>query len=135
MRCRSTSGVKAVDTSTAKPDVSRNNWTPRSEMLSADETADKMLTQLLAAVGTKSGDPLLVMLNGAGATTQMELFVVFRRVAQRIEEQGMRIAHALVGEYLTVQEMAGFQMFVAKLDDELIDLLLAPAAAPYWTTP
>ena len=82
----------------------------------------------------KSGDRLLVMLNGAGATTQMELFVVFRRLAQRIEDQGMSIARAMVGEYLTVQEMAGFQMFVAKLDDELIDLLKAPSAAPYWTT-
>ena len=108
--------------------------TGRSWMLSADETADKMLTQLLGAVHAERGDRLMVLLNGAGATTQMELFVVFRRVAQHIEDQGMSIAHAMVGEYLTVQEMAGFQMFVAKLDDELIGLLKAPSAAPYWTT-
>ena len=108
--------------------------TGRSRILSADDTADRMLTQLLAAVDAGTGDRLLVMLNGAGATTQMELFVVFRKVASRIEEQGMTIAHAMVGEYLTVQEMAGFQMFIAKLDDELIDLLKASSNAPYWTT-
>ena len=49
--------------------------------------------------------------------------------------KGIGIAHAMVGEYLTVQEMAGFQMFVAKLDDELLALLEAPSNAPYWITP
>jgi dihydroxyacetone kinase-like protein len=39
----------------------------------------------------------------------------------------------MVGEYLTVQEMGGFQMFVAKMDDELIDLFNAPCDSPYWT--
>ena len=107
--------------------------TGKSKMLGADETAEKMLKQLLGAVKAEAGDKLLVMLNGAGATTQMELFVVYRRVMQLVEAQGMSIAQAMVGEYLTVQEMAGFQMFVAKLDDELVELLRAPSNAPYWT--
>lgn len=105
-----------------------------TKMLSADETAERMLTPLLDAIGATSGDRLMVMLNGAGATTQMELFVVFRRVQQLVAERGMSIAHSIVGEYLTVQEMAGFQMFVAKLDDELIELLKAPSNAPFWVT-
>jgi dihydroxyacetone kinase-like protein len=108
--------------------------TGRSQMLPADETAERMLNRLLPAVSAQAGDRLLVMLNGAGATTQMELFIVFRRVRQLIEEKGMSIAHSMVGEYLTVQEMAGFQMFVANLDDELIDMLKAPSNAPYWVT-
>ncbi len=107
--------------------------TGRSKMLTADETAVKMATQLLAAVKAQKGDALQVMINGAGATTQMELFIVFRRVKQFIEEQGMRVAHALVGEYLTVQEMGGFQMFIAKVDAEHVGLLKAPADTPYWT--
>ncbi len=105
-----------------------------SKMLSADETAERMLEPLLEAIKAKRGDELLVMLNGAGATTQMELFVIFRRVQQLAAEKGLTIAHSMVGEYLTVQEMAGFQMFVAKLDDELIELLKAPSNAPYWVT-
>ncbi len=107
--------------------------TGRSKMRTADETTEIMLTQLLAAVKAASGDKLLVMLNGAGATTQMELFIVFRRVMKIVESKGMSIAHSMVGEYLTVQEMAGFQMFVAKLDDELAGLLEAPSKTPYWT--
>jgi hypothetical protein len=29
--------------------------------------------------------------------------------------------------------MGGFQMFLAKMDDELIDLFNAPCDSPYWT--
>jgi len=32
-----------------------------------------------------------------------------------------------------VQEMGGFQMFIATLDDELVRLLNAPSNAPFWT--
>ena len=46
----------------------------------------------------------------------------------------LELSAYLVGEYLTVQEMAGFQMFVAKLDEELVDLLKAPSNAPAWVT-
>ncbi len=107
--------------------------TGRSDMKTADETAEIMITQLTAAVGAQSGDKIFVMINGAGATTLMELYIIFRRVQQLMDERGITIARSLVGEYLTVQEMAGFQMFVAKMDDELIDLWDAPCDTPYLT--
>ena len=40
---------------------------------------------------------------------------------------------SVVGEFLTVQEMAGFQMFVAKMDDELLQLWDASCDTPYLT--
>ena len=107
--------------------------TGRSAMLTADETAEKMITQLSKAVKAKSGDKVLVIINGAGATTLMELYIVFRRVNEWLNEQGIEVARALVGEYLTVQEMGGFQMFVAKMDDELLELWDAPCDTPYLT--
>lgn len=107
--------------------------TGRSRMKSADETADTMLNQLLLAVKATGGDEVLVMLNGAGATTMMELFIIFRRVKQILDEKAISIGYSLVGEYLTVQEMAGFQMHVAKIDEQLRGLLEAPCDTPYWT--
>lgn len=107
--------------------------TGRSKMMSADETAEIMIRQLSQAVGAKSGDKLLVILNGAGATTLMELYIVFRKVKQYLNEQGIEVARSLVGELLTVQEMAGFQMFVAKMDDELLKYWDAPCDTPYLT--
>ncbi len=107
--------------------------TGRSRMLSADETAEKMIESLLSAVNAQSGDRLLVILNGAGATTLMELYVVFRRVHRVLADKGIAVAHAVVDELLTVQEMAGFQMCIAKMDDELSKLWQAPCESPYLT--
>ncbi|MFH2133071.1 MAG: dihydroxyacetone kinase subunit DhaK [bacterium] len=107
--------------------------TGRSKMMTANETADIMIRQLSNAVKAQKGDKLLVILNGAGATTLMELYIVFRRVDQYLAKQGIEIARSLVGEYLTVQEMSGFQMFVAKMDDELLEYWDAPCDTPYMT--
>jgi len=107
--------------------------TGRSKLLSANETADIMIKQLTLAVKAKRGDKVFVMLNGAGATTLMELYIVFRRVKEFLSDQGIELARSLVGEYLTVQEMGGFQMFVAKMDDELLEYWDAPCDTPYLT--
>jgi len=107
--------------------------TGRSKMLSADETAKVMATQLLKAVDATSGDRVMVMINGAGATTQMEMFIILRGVKKVLDEMGIELACAPTGEFLTVQEMAGFQMFVAKLDDEMIELWNAPCDTPALT--
>src|SRR5208337_1092579 len=53
--------------------------TGRMKLKSADETAGLMLPLLLDDLKVKAGEELLVIVNGAGATTLMELFVVFRR--------------------------------------------------------
>ena len=100
------------------------------EMKTADETADIMLPLLLADRDVQAGDDVLVMLNGVGSTTLMELYCVLRRVEQILDDKGIHMARALVGEFLTVQEMGGFQMFIAKMDDELLDLWDAPCDTP-----
>ncbi|MBT7171092.1 MAG: glycerol kinase, partial [Phycisphaerales bacterium] len=107
--------------------------TGRSAMLSADKTAEVMATQLIKAVGATEGDSVLVMINGAGATTLMEMFIVFRGIKTYLDTLGIKIGASCVGEYLTVQEMGGFQMFIAKLDDELQAAWDAPADTAYMT--
>lgn len=104
-----------------------------SKMFTAEKTAEIMTDRLVAAVKAQRGDRVLVILNGAGATTLMELFIVYRSVHARLASMGIEAVSPRIGEYLTVQEMAGFQMFVAKMDDELIRLWNAPADTPYLT--
>jgi dihydroxyacetone kinase-like protein len=106
--------------------------TGRMKIKSADETAEAMITQLLADLDVKPGEQLLVLLNGAGATTLMELFIIFRRVHQVCTAKGIKIARSRVAEFLTVQEMAGFQMSIARVDDELIGLWDEPCDTPYF---
>lgn len=103
------------------------------QLKTADATAEIMLDALLADIQAKAGDELFVMLNGVGATTLMELYLVLRRVGQLLESKGMTLARSLVGEFLTVQEMGGLQMCVGKLDNELKALWDAPCDSPALT--
>ncbi len=103
----------------------------RMKLKSADATAEIMLERLLEDLEARPGDELLVIVNGMGATTLMELFIVFRRVSQSLASKSIRLARSLVGEFITAQEQAGFQLFVARLDRELMRLWDAPCDAPY----
>jgi len=106
--------------------------TGRMKLKSADETAEIMLNQLLTDLEARAGEELLVILNGAGATTLMELFIVFRRVNQILLDRKIKVARTLVGEYITTQEQAGFQMHIARMDRELLRLWDAPCDTPYF---
>ena len=104
-----------------------------TKLKSADETAETMLEMLLNDLNVQAGDQLLVMINGSGATTLMELFIIFRRVHQVLTEKGVKVACSRVAEDLTVQEMAGFQMHIARVTDEMVDLWNAPCDTPFMT--
>ena len=109
--------------------------TGRMELKTADETAEIMLEKLLKDLGAKEGDELLVLLNGAGATTLMELYLVFRRISQILQEKKIGLARSAIGEFITTQEQAGFQMMIARLDKELKELWDAPADTPFFAKP
>ena len=104
----------------------------RMELKSADETAGIMLNMLLEDLAVKSGEEILVLVNGAGATTLMELLIVFRRVARILAEKQIKLLRSAVGEFITTQEQAGFQLLIARMDPELTELWDAPADAPFF---
>jgi phosphoenolpyruvate---glycerone phosphotransferase subunit DhaK len=106
--------------------------TGRMKLKTADETADIMLEKLLADLKVTEGEELLVLLNGAGATTLMELYLIFRRVAQVLQARRIKLVRSAVGEFITTQEQAGFQMMIARMDKELIELWDAPADTPFF---
>jgi len=105
----------------------------RMKLKTADETADIMFNRLLDDLKVMRGERLIVFLNGSGSTTLMELFIVFRRITQIMEEKGIRLAGTRIGELLTTQEQGGFQMSIGRVDDQLEKLYKAPAKAPYFT--
>ncbi len=105
----------------------------RMPMKSADEITDIMLNWLVEDLNVSPGEELLVLLNGAGATTMMELFIVFRRIHQVLSGRKIKIVRSKIGEFVTTQEQAGFQMLIARMDKELTRFWDAPADAPYFT--
>lgn len=103
----------------------------RQKMKSADETAEIMVNGLLADLSIKEGEKIMLILNGTGATTLMELFIIYRKCEQLLKDKNIEIVANYVGELLTVQEQAGFQMFMARMDDELLRYWNAPCNTPY----
>lgn len=105
----------------------------RMKMKSADETAAIMAEALIKDLSLKSGEKVMVIVNGSGATTLMEQLIVFRGVAAYLKGKGIEIVASWAGEMLTVQEAAGFQLFMARMDDELLGYWNAPCDTPYFT--
>lgn len=99
----------------------------RHKLVSADATIDVMLPPILEDLPFQSGDEVLVFLNNSGSMTQMELFILFRRVAQKLKEAGISVYKTYIGPYATTQEMAGFALSLCRVDDELKALWDAPA--------
>ncbi len=99
----------------------------RMPMKTAKETVELMANALVKDIPLKSGDEVFVMVNGSGATTLMEMFILYKDCVRYLESLGMKVVANMVGEILTVQEQAGFQLNIAKWDDEFKRLWKAPA--------
>jgi dihydroxyacetone kinase-like protein len=106
----------------------------RMKMKSADGTADLMLQMLLDDLAVKEGEELLIIVNGAGATTYMELFLVFRRLNLTLTSKKIKIARSLIGEFITTQEQTGFQILIARMERELLRLWDSFSDSPYFMT-
>lgn len=102
-------------------------------MKSADDTAVLMMDALLKDLDMKSGEKVMVIINGSGATTLMEQLIIFRKCYNYLAEKGITVVASRVGETLTVQETAGFQMFLGRMDEELLAFWNAPCKTPYMT--
>lgn len=103
--------------------------THREALKTADEIVDMLMDKILADIDY-NGSEVAVMINGAGATPLMELFIVNNRVADILADKGIKVHKTFVGEYMTSLEMEGFSISLLKLDEELKGLLDAKADTP-----
>ena len=103
--------------------------THREKLAPANDIVDHLLGKILADIDY-SGSEVAVLVNGAGATPLMELYIINNRVADVLAEKGIKVYKTMVGNYMTSLEMAGFSISLLRLDDELKALLDAPADTP-----
>ncbi len=107
--------------------------TERTETMSADDVTDELTETVLDDLDVDSGQEVLTIVNGMGGTPQMELFVVNRRLQELLGERDIETWDAWVGDYMTSLDMAGASITVCVVDDELKELLGAPADTPALT--
>lgn len=94
---------------------------------SADEIAEQMLDIILPDLPFASGDEVIVLLSGLGATPLMEQYIVYNRVEEILSEKGITIHRSYVGNYFTSLDMMGITLTLMHLDDELKELIDMPA--------
>jgi len=103
------------------------------KMMSADEIASTVLDIILSDMPLKSGDQVSVMVNGLGATPLEEQLIVYRKIHMMLGDLGVKVFMPHIGEFATSMEMAGLSVTIFLLDEELKDLLAAPAKTPFYT--
>src|SRR5690554_1781262 len=103
-------------------------------MASADELVQHVTAAVDKELQPKAGQQVLLHVNGFGATSLMELYLVFDLAAKFWEEKGIEIKRSLVGNFTTSLEMAGCSVTLTLLDEEMIALWDAPVhtAALRW---
>lgn len=100
----------------------------RAKLVGADEIVDELLGAVVGDLPYTSGDRVALMINGLGGTPISELYLLFGIAATKLADQGITVAKSYVGEYCTSLEMAGASLTLVKLDDEIEELLDAPAS-------
>ena len=103
--------------------------THREPLKKADEIVDMLLEKILADIDYADSE-VAVLINGAGGTPLMELFIVNNHVSDVLAAKGIKVYKTFVGNYMTSIEMDGFSISLLRLDDEMKKLLDAKADTP-----
>ncbi|HET7313472.1 dihydroxyacetone kinase family protein [Salinisphaera sp.] len=104
------------------------------DMPSAADLADMLVDRLLGerpdGIQRAASPRVGVMLNGLGSVKYEELFVLYKRVSERLEAAGLTLVQPEVGELVTSFEMAGVSLTLFWLDQALEAAWTAPATTP-----
>jgi dihydroxyacetone kinase-like protein len=102
----------------------------RVKLADANAIADELIGGICASLEPRSGERVLLLVNGFGGTPLMELYLMYHVAAQECRERGLQVTRSLVGNYTTSLEMAGCSLTLTRLDDEMISLWDAPVHTP-----
>ena len=97
-------------------------------MMTSGEIADFAVNAILEDLSPRN--PVLVLVNGMGATPLLELYGFNAEVQRVLAERGVAVARTLVGNYVTSLDMAGCSVTLCQVDEELLRLWDAPVQTP-----
>lgn len=101
----------------------------RVPMGTAKQVAAELVEPILADLDFTQG-PVIAMLNGMGATPQLELYLMYGEVEALLRERGVSVARNLVGNYITSLDMAGCSLTLLRASEEMLALWDAPVNTP-----
>ena len=84
----------------------------------AKELAAEAVEEILGDMNVSSGEEVAVLINGLGASSIEELYILSKEVGELLNERGINIYRTFVGEYATSMEMAGASITICKIGSE-----------------
>ena len=94
----------------------------KEEMKAANQIVDEMIDKILTEVDDRDSQYAL-MVNGMGATPEMELYIVANHAHDYLADKDIKIARTYIGNFMTSMDMAGFSLTLYKVDDGRLKLL------------
>jgi phosphoenolpyruvate---glycerone phosphotransferase subunit DhaK len=102
----------------------------RMKVKPADEIVEMLMEPIISDLPFKSGDEVLLFVNGMGGTPLVELYIVYRKACEIAAKHGLKVVRNLIGPYITSLEMAGTSITLLKMDEDLKKLWDAPVKTP-----
>lgn len=93
------------------------------------QTADLLITDM----PFEKNDEVIVLVNGMGSTTMMELAIFYQDVCKYLASKGILIYDGLADSFFTTQEMAGVTLSLCKMDAQMKKWWDAPCHTPSYT--
>ncbi|QZX48865.1 dihydroxyacetone kinase subunit DhaK [Mycoplasma sp. E35C] len=88
----------------------------KEKFSSADDHVAYMMNKLLTEFEFNKNDEIAVMINGLGATTNTELFIVNNKVSSILSKHQINVYKTFINNYMTSLDMEGFSITLCKLN-------------------
>ncbi|MBN3786842.1 dihydroxyacetone kinase family protein [Burkholderia sp. Ac-20353] len=104
----------------------------RTAPMQASELTETLLANIIEDLALKSGERVALLVNGLGATPEMELSIVLRDALESLERRNVTVERAWAGTFLSALDMPGCSISLLRVDDEMLALLDADTEARAW---
>lgn len=106
----------------------------RVKLAGANDIAAELTGAILKDLSLKSGQQVIVLVNGFGGTPSLELYLMVNAVRKILNQAGIVPVRHLTGSYVTSLEMAGCSVTLSAVDSAQLALWDAPVhtAALRW---
>lgn len=102
----------------------------REKIVTADEIAERMVSQLMEELKLTENDKVTLLINGFGATPLQELYILNHSVFKALAGKNIRVHRSFTGNYMTSIDMAGASVTIMKMDAVLEKYIDSPSFAP-----
>ena len=96
------------------------------------ELAEEAVGAIIKDLKLQAEDEVCLLVNGLGATSLEELYILSNDVREFLDEKNISIYRSFIGEYATSMEMAGASISLCKVDEEIKEWIDFPVNTPFY---